>query len=155
MEHKVGQILYTVIAEKQLIVPVKIIEQITIKNLDSETTVYKVLLPNKKNQKVRLDKFEKVFDDIDKLNDHLLSNAKQSIEKMLESAIELEELFFNEKKENSLDENIACNIDNNNITIKNQDNNKIILEDGTVANIINNIEKEPINAEKNLTTWWL
>ena len=152
MEHKVGQILYTVIAEKQLIVPVKIIEQITIKNLDSETTVYKVLLPNKKNQKVRLDKFEKVFDDIDKLNDHLLSNAKQSIEKMLESAIELEELFFNEKKENSLDENIACNIDNNNITIKNQDNNKIILEDGTVANIINNIEKEPINAEKNLTT---
>lgn len=152
MEHKVGQILYTVIAEKQLIVPVKIIEQITTKNLDSETTVYKVLLPNKKNQKVRLDKFEKVFDDIDKLNDHLLSNAKQSIEKMLESAIELEELFFTEKEGNSLDENIACNIDNNNITIKNQDNNKIILEDGTVANIINNIEKEPINAEKNLTT---
>ena len=147
MNYEVGQILYTVIKEKQLIVPVKVIEQIITKNLDSEKTEYKVLLPNRKSQKVSLSKFESVFDDIDKLNTYLLDKAKESIDKMIEDSLELELDFFPSSK--SIDETKECK--NENVDIKINGQTKITLDDGTVANIIDNTEKELID-EKDTDT---
>jgi hypothetical protein len=147
MNYEVGQILYTIIKEKQLIVPVKVIEQIITKNLESEKTEYKVLLPNSKNQKVSLSKFENVFEDIDKVNDYLLDKAKASIEKMSEDALELEIDFFPSSK--SIDKTNECK--NENVDNKINGHQKITLDDGTVANIIDNTEKELIN-EKDTNT---
>lgn len=143
MSYKVGQILYTVIKEKQLIVPVKVIEQIITKNLDSEKTEYKVLLPNSRNQKVSLSKFESVFDDIDKLNTYLLDKAKNSIEKMIEDSLDLELDYFSSSK--PIDKSEECN--NENVDNKINGQTKITLNDGTVANIIDNTEKELIDEE--------
>ena len=150
MSYKVGQILYTVIKEKQLIVPVKVIEQIITKNLDSEKTEYKVLLPNSRNQKVSLSKFESVFDDIDKLNTYLLDKAKNSIEKMIEDSLDLELDYFSSSK--PIDKSEECN--NENVDNKINGQTKITLNDGTVANIIDNTEKELID-EEDTNTWWL
>lgn len=148
MNYEVGQILYTIIKEKQLIVPVKVIEQIITKNLESEKIEYKVLLPNSKNQKVSLSKFENVFEDIDKVNDYLLDKAKTSIEKMSEDALELELDFFPSNK--SIDKTNECK--NEKVDNKINGHQKITLNDGTVANIIDNTEKELIN-EKDTNTW--
>lgn len=147
MNYEVGQILYTIIKEKQLIVPVKVIEQIITKNLESEKIEYKVLLPNSKNQKVSLSKFENVFEDIDKVNDYLLDKAKTSIEKMSEDALELELDFFPSNK--SIDKTNECK--NEKVDNKINGHQKITLDDGTVANIIDNTEKELIN-EKDTNT---
>lgn len=147
MEYKVGQVLYTIIKDKQVIIPVKVIEQIITKKLDSEKTEYKVLIPNKKNQKVSLSKFENIFEDLDKINNFLVEKAKKSIEIMLEEAIELEENFFTERKSNEI--TFSCKDEKNNTIINSQ--NKITLEDGTIANIIDNSEKE-IKDEKEDST---
>ena len=59
--YRVGQILYTILDSKHAIFPVKVVEEVTVKNLESEKTNYKVLLPNSKEQKVDLDRFDKVI----------------------------------------------------------------------------------------------
>ena len=52
--YEVGQIIYTILEDKRIILPVQIVEQVVIKNLTGEETNYKVLLPNKKSQKVSI-----------------------------------------------------------------------------------------------------
>lgn len=151
LQYEVGQILYTIIKDKQIIVPIKVIEQIITKNLDSEKIEYKVLLPNKKGQKVSLSKFENIFEELDKINEYLVDKAKQSIEKMLEDAIELEDML--KDKEKSIDVNVSCKNEINNDKINGR--NKIILEDGTLANIIDNSEKDKKDEKEDSITWRL
>ena len=110
--YKVGQILYTLIENKHAIFPVQVIEEVTIKNLESETTTYKVLLPNSKNQKVDLNRFDKVFPEVNSASNYLLENAKKAIDDMLVSSKKLEVKFFDAavEKEN-LEEKSQVNID--------------------------------------------
>ena len=148
IKYKVGQILYSILEEKKVIIPIKVVEEITIKNEKGEQTNYKVALPNSKNQKVKITMFEKVFLDLDEVSEFLLGNARNAIEKMVEDAIYLEEDYFKSlKSKNSLEvdkeviENSACNSDNNNI--------KISLGDGKVANFnMNSIESANKNLDK-------
>jgi len=137
--YNVGQVIYTVLEEKQLVLPVKIIEEVTIKNLEGEKTNYKVLLPNSKNQKISIDKLDKTFDDAQQASDFLIQNAKKAIDEMIFSAMNLEEKFFGVVK--SEDEIDACNKDENNV--------KIDLGDGNIANInISELEKADLNQEE-------
>ena len=123
--YSVGQVIYTVLEEKQLVLPVKIIEEVTIKNLDGEKTNYKVLLPNHKNQKISIEKLDKTFNDAQQASDFLIENAKKAIDEMIFSAMNLEEKFFGVVK--AKEEIDACNNDNNSV--------KIDLGDGQMANI--------------------
>lgn len=132
--YEVGQVLYTILSDKQLVVPVKVVEQVITKTLDGEKIDYKLLLPNKKQQKVDFSRFENIYKDISEIENNLLKNAKSAIEKMLLDAISLEEEFLSNKKSNAgitVDDKPgdidACNNDNNKV--------KIDLGDGIVANI--------------------
>lgn len=126
--HKVGQILYSIIEDKKIIIPVQVIEEVTVKNLEFEKTTYKVKLPNKKNQKVDLDRFDKVFDELDKATQFLIENAKSAIEKISFEALELEDKFFSTSSEVEVKEVIdECNNEDTKI--------KIDLGDGTKASI--------------------
>jgi len=120
--YEVGQILYTVIEEKQIVIPVKVIEQVTIKTLEGEKTNYKLLLPNNKNQKVDSTRFKNLYSDINEVESLLLENAKSAIDKMLMDSITLEEDFFKTNEELQ-----KCKIENSDI--------KINLGDGTIANL--------------------
>ena len=40
--YEVGQIIYTILEEKQLVLPVQVVEQVVVKNLTGEETNYKV-----------------------------------------------------------------------------------------------------------------
>ena len=63
--YTVGQIIYSILEEKQMLIPLQVVEQVTTKNLEGEITQYKVLVPNRNKQKLDLDKFDKVFEDLD------------------------------------------------------------------------------------------
>jgi hypothetical protein len=132
--YKVGQILYTLIENKHAIFPVQVIEEVTIKNLESETTTYKVLLPNSKNQKVDLNRFDKVFPEINSASNYLLENAKKAISDMLVSSKKLEVKFLKgniEKEElKSQVDIVTCNNEKESV--------KIDLGDGQLAKV--NIE---------------
>ena len=148
--YRVGQILYTILDSKHAIFPVKVVEEVTVKNLESEKTNYKVLLPNSKEQKVDLDRFDKVFSTMSEASTYLVENAKNAIDDLVKKSTELEEKYFNHstniivKKEENIIENIdACNNDINSV--------KIDLGDGQSANInldnINNYLSENIQEE--------
>ena len=85
--YSVGQIIYSILEDKQILLPLQIVEQVTIKNLEGEETKYTVLVPNKNHQKLSLDKFKKVFDDLDEASSYLLNNAKKAIDDMVMKAI--------------------------------------------------------------------
>ena len=140
---EVGQVIYTIITDKQIIIPTKVAEQVLKKTLEGEETHYKVLLPNKKKQLVSLDRLEKYYLTLNEAQEFLTKNAKDAIDKMIRDAVSLEEDFFVEKIDVKSQE---CNNDNNEIIInqgnndelqnKNQSNDlKIDLGDGTVGKI--------------------
>tara|TARA_B100000902_G_C27213935_1_gene865940 strand:+ start:103 stop:546 length:444 start_codon:yes stop_codon:yes gene_type:complete len=145
--YKVGQIIYALLENKKVIIPIKIIEEITVKNLQEETTTYKVKIPNNKKDKVDLSKFDKVFVTIDEAADYMIENAKKAIDDLTYKALELEEKFFKE----DLIKNEACINDINKV--------KIDLGDGVKANIdidilntISNQKGSEINASEESST---
>lgn len=146
--YTVGQIIYSILEDKQVLIPLQVVEQVITKNLEGEITQYKVLVPNKNRQKLNLDKFDKIFEDLESASEYLLNNAKTAIDDMVLKAIELEDLNF-KKEDKNKKENLAC---------KNKPEKiKIDLGDGLSANIspenleelnINNLPKESEEIEK-------
>ena len=139
--YDVGQVVYALLENKKIIIPIRVIEEITIKNLESEITTYKVLIPNNKKEKVNLDKFDHVFSTVDEASSYMIENAKKAIDDLAFKAVELEEKFFSSKEESD-----TCINDINNV--------KIDLGDGTTANVnINNLENLNLqnkNSEKSI-----
>lgn len=131
--YSVGQVLYTVLTDKQIVVPVKIVEQVIVKTLEGEKIDYKLQLPNKKNQKVSIDKFNNLYEDILGVEEYLTNNAKSAIEKMIKDACTLNETFFDTREE--ID---SCKSESNNDIINHDQNPSIVkieLENGQKANI--------------------
>lgn len=122
--YEVGQILYTIIENKQKIYPVKVIEQVIKKTLEGETIEYTVKIPGTKDRNISLTKFKKVFINLDEVNDYLTNNAKSAISKMIDSAKEMQDSFFEtklnfikeEQEETIIDD--SCNNENNNVIIE-------------------------------------
>lgn len=127
--YEVGQVLYTILEDKKIVIPVRVVEQVITKTISGENIDYKFQLPNTKEQKVNQDKFLNLYNSLNEAEEYLLNNAKGAIEKMMFNAMSLEEKFFEVKKE-------VIENNNNNVTCK-EDNNsvKIDLGDGQMANI--------------------
>lgn len=141
--YNVGQILYTVLTEKQVVVPVKVVEQVIVKTLKGEKVDYKLQLPNTKNQKVNIDKFTNLYEDINSVEEYLTENAKSAIEKMIKDANTLNQQFFS-IEDITHETNTCKNESNNNIINQDQNNDsiKVELDNGQKANInLDNINK--------------
>jgi hypothetical protein len=132
--YKVGQVVYVIMEENHSVIPIKVVEEVSIKNLEGETTKYKGLLPNKKNQKISISKLKNVYTSLSEVKKVMIENANKAITSVVKEAEEFENVFF--PKEEKLEENIECNNNSNNI--------KIDLGNGQVANIdaksLNNLE---------------
>ena len=118
--YEVGQILYTIIENRQKVYPVKIVEQVVKKTLEGEFVEYTVKIPGTKNKNVSLKKFKKIFDDLEEVNSYLTNNAKSAIDRMIESAKNLQDSYFKEEvdileEETKIDE--ACNNENSDVII--------------------------------------
>jgi hypothetical protein len=114
--YEVGQVLYTILEDKQIVIPVRVIEQVTTKTIEGQKTDYKFQLPNTKNQTVSQEKFYNLYNDLSEAESYLINNAKTAIEKMV---------FEDEVK--SKDESLTCNNDSDKV--------KIDLGGGQIANI--------------------
>lgn len=118
--YEVGQILYTIIENRQKVYPVKVVEQVVKKTLDGESVEYTVKIPGSKDKNVSLKKFKKIFDDLEEVNNYLTNNAKSAIDRMIESAKSLQNSYFKEeidilKEDTEVDG--TCNEENNDVII--------------------------------------
>jgi hypothetical protein len=144
--YEVGQIIYTILEEKQLVLPVQVVEQVVVKNLTGEETNYKVLLPNKKKQKVSIERLQKLFNSVDEASNYLLENAKKAIEIMASDACSLEKQFFKVEVKENIQK--LVNLESEDFS-KNSNKVKVSLPDGVIANIDMSNISEHIPDESN------
>ena len=141
--YSVGDIVYSTLPDSGKIVPLQIVEIVTIKKINSgSTTKYKVLLPSKNQKIYDLSKFEKVFTNIEEIKSYLLNNATKFINNMILEANDLENKYFVKKQE---EEEI---LNKENIECKNDDQYvKIDLGNGQVGRIKPDFDIKDINEE--------
>ncbi len=130
---KVGQIAYIVLSQKRLIVPVKIVEQIIKRTEDNEHVDWNIQLPDDDQFILLSELKDNIYSHIDDAHNQLLTQAKKSIDKMINTCLELQEKTWPQPK-NLPEKNLNSYIKNN---IQEENNKiKIMLDDGTSANII-------------------
>ena len=117
--YEVGQILYTIIENRQKIYPVKVVEQVVKKTLEGEFVEYTVKIPGSKDKNVSLKKFKKIFNNLEEVNSYLTNNAKSAINRMIESAQTLQNSYFKEEVilKEDIDINETCNDVNSDVII--------------------------------------
>jgi gamma-glutamylcyclotransferase (GGCT)/AIG2-like uncharacterized protein YtfP len=87
MEYKVGQIFYLVGAETAKVIPFRVVEEVTRTTLEGQEKSYVVELPDAKRTKVDVSKLKgDVFTDLDQLRKHMLDNARNAIDGMIDEA---------------------------------------------------------------------
>jgi hypothetical protein len=95
MQYTVGQIIYLLGNKSLTILPALIVEEVTRKTIEEQTKQYVLELPGENKKRVVLDSInERIFNDIGELRSHMIENTKQSIEKLIDNAMEKKELFF-------------------------------------------------------------
>lgn len=154
--YKVGQILYTVLEDRFKVVPLKVSEQIITKTLEGETTNYKVIIPGPKKSKVDLSKVNNVWDNQELLKDHLIKNAQNAINSMLEETNKAVQKYFpdNEKDIDACKNEITSDIINSE---QNKEENSLMVDlgDGTKAKLnvssLNNVLETPIEENQKKT----
>ena len=149
--YKVGQIIYTVLEDKYKVVPLKISEQVTTKTLDCETTSYKVIMPGKSKKKIDLSKVNNIWEDLDKVKNHLLKNATKAIDNMLEESMNIQKKYFLIESQKSIDDIDACINESIDDKINKDDVNesliKVDLGNGQIGNL--KLQQENLDQKKN------
>lgn len=149
--YKVGQIIYTVLEDKYKVVPLKISEQVITKTLDGETTSYKVIMPGKSKKKIDLSKVNNIWEDLDKVKNHLLKNATKAIESMLEESTSIQNKYFLIETQKSIDDIGACINESIDDKINKDDVNesliKVDLGNGQIGNL--KLQQENLDQKKN------
>ncbi len=96
MQYEIGQILYLFIQDDMKIIPVQVVEQVTKKSLNSDTSVsYTVRLPNKARTQTSLaDLDATVFTSLDTIRTFMIENATMNIQKMVTRADDVAKSIF-------------------------------------------------------------
>ena len=144
--YDVGQILYTILENKYKVIPIKISEQVITKTLEKETVAYKAIIPGKGKTKVNLSEVSNIWESIEKVEKHLLDNAKSAVTKMIEESKSLQTKYFNDHDQIK-DDLIACKNELKSGIIKHDGNDdnielktKVDLGNGQFANLVNPVE---------------
>ena len=136
MKIEVGAVVYVIDPARKLVVPVRVNEQITTKNIDGEITTHKVEFPNGKSsvlEKLGVD----YFLNVEEVRTHLLSKA----EKMIDEGILHAEKVASQKFRTS--PNVAPAKVSDVATGENT--MQVTLPDGNVANVNIKIPEEMMN----------
>jgi len=101
MEYKVGQIFYLVGAETAKVIPFRIIEEVTRTTMEGVEKSFIAQLPDRENTLIDVKKLKGViFKNTKSLRTHMLDNASNAIDRMIESAKAISNEVF-EIKEHS------------------------------------------------------
>ena len=96
MQYEIGQILYLFIQDDMKIIPVQVVEQVTKKSLNTDTSIsYTVRLPNKSRTQTNLaDLDATAFTSLDAIRSFMIENATMNIQKMVMRADEVSKSIF-------------------------------------------------------------
>ncbi len=95
INYEVGQVVYLLNPKSLNIVPALIVEEITRKTVSESITEYVIEMPDKKSSRAKLsDVSSKIFNDVGLLRQHMLENTRISVEKLIETAIEIKDTKF-------------------------------------------------------------
>ena len=98
-EYKVGQIIYLLSPKTLKVLPSLIVEEITRKTVDETVTKFVLQMPDDKGTRVTIDEVKaKIFADVDNLRNFMINNATQTIDKLIENAINDKEINFGQDK---------------------------------------------------------
>lgn len=118
-EYEVGQIIYLLSPKTLKVLPSLIVEEITRKTVDVTQTKFVLQMPDDQGTRVTIDEVKaKIFADIDKLRAFMIGNATQTIDKLIENAINEREINFEQDKlEISLEENVDEGVQNSEVGV--------------------------------------
>ena len=133
MNYEVGQVVY-LLSEKSLnIVPALIVEEIVRKTMNESVTEYKVELPDEKRTRANISSISSmIFNDTSKLKEFMLENTRKSVEKLIDNAIQVRNLAFNDDLiSEDINESIEIENSNNLKVVQNNDKSVIINSNET------------------------
>ena len=149
--YQVGQIIYTILEDKYKVVPLKVSDQVITKTLDGETIAYKVIMPGKNKKKIDLSKVNNIWNDLGTVKEHLLNNAASAIEDMLKESASIQNKYFLQESQMTIDDIDACTSDSvDDIINKNDDNEptiKVDLGNGQIGNL--KVNQQALDQKKN------
>jgi len=125
MTYQVGQFLYVTNQKKLSVIPVQIIQEVTIKDMEGEKTEYIVQFPDKNKTTAQLSEIGKeTFQSIDAVKSHMIAKATKAISEICDNAISIQNDVFvkkpTEKKEITTSHNendVQADKNNNIITV--------------------------------------
>ena len=96
MKYKVGQVFYLIGLETARVIPFMIVEEVTRTTIAGVEKSFIAELPDAKKTKIDVLKLRgNVFDNLESLKQHMLENAKNAIDSMIEQALHLSDESFN------------------------------------------------------------
>jgi len=98
-EYEVGQIIYLLSPKTLKVIPSLIVEEITRKTVDETQTKFVLEMPDKQKTRVTIDEVKaEIFSDVESLRSFMIQNATQTIDKLIENAIQERKINFNSDK---------------------------------------------------------
>jgi hypothetical protein len=132
MKYNIGQVLYVLLNKETKICPVQVVEEITKKSLDGESTIY-VVRAGKKNETLNLSDMDgQVFDSIDVLRKTLHDRITRTVDSVINGTLKRAQEWYPHVQEVREYQNEAESISPIE-PLQLQEDTIITLPDGTVA----------------------
>ena len=133
-EYEVGQIIYLLSPKTLKVLPSLIVEEITRKTVNETETKFVLQMPDEKGTRVTIDEVKaKIFADVDSLRKFMINNATQTIDRLIENAINEKEINFGQDKlEIALEEKPNVGVQNSEMSViinNEEDKNTPTLEE--------------------------
>jgi len=132
MKYNIGQVLYVLLNKETKICPIQVVEEITKKTLEGESTIYVVRF-GKKSDTANLDDLDgQVFDSIEVLRSTLHERVIRTIDVVISNTLKRSQEWYQQQEimKNSQHQN---ELDATSELIQELDEAIITLPDGTVA----------------------
>ena len=114
--YQVGQFLYVTNQKKLSVIPVQIIQEVTIKDLSGEKTEYIIQFPDKNKTTAQISELRKeIFESIEAVKDHMISKATKAINEMCDHALSMQKNNFESSTPEKLKSELEVNQSESNV----------------------------------------
>ena len=131
MKYSIGQVLYVLLNKETKICPVQVVEEITKKTLDGESTIYVVRFGKKGDTANLADLDGQVFESIDVLRSSLHDRITRTVDAVVNSTLKRAQDWY--QHEESIKTSPVENLEHLTNVTQDLDEAIITLPDGTVA----------------------
>ena len=135
MKYAIGQILFVILAKKNQVYPMQIIEVISKRTLSGEETIYVLQAGPDKTSSITLDKIDgEVFDTPDLARQVLIQRATAQINRLVDVAMEKSKTWYG-NNESMTAEAYRFERDIFDDEVTSEDSTTVVLPDGSIAKV--------------------